>query len=298
VRVTAPTVSVIIPTRNRPEFLRAAVESVCAQTFPAAEILVVDDGGGASEALRGIAGVRVLAGRGAGPGAARNVGLEAAGGELIAFLDDDDRWHPEKLAWQVQWMQRRTELGVLGTGVVRSADALPSLRLRSRPRRLRPVGRAALVRANRLTTSSVMVRRECFAICGAFDETLLLAQDWELWLRIARRWPLASLPAPLTTYRLHDNQRSARGTEMRRWEARVVAQVMAGEERELQGVARRRLAWAQCRLGRGLLREQTPGPAAQALRQSLALFPLNPLTWGALARCALHQLAMAGAARL
>jgi len=116
-------------------------------------------------------------------------------------------------------------------------------------------------------------------------------------LRIARRWSLAILPAPLTIYRLHDYQRSAYGNDMRRWEAQVIGRVLEGEEEALHGLARRRLAWAHCRLGRGLLREQEPRQAAQALWQSFALFPLNPLTWGALARCALQHLAIEGAAR-
>lgn len=303
VRLVSPTVSVIIPTRNRPKYLRASVASVCAQTLLPAEILVVDDGTGAEEALRLLLEVarlpiRLLPGPGAGPAAARNVGLEAACGDLIALLDDDDLWHPEKLAWQVAWMERRPDLGALGTGVLRRHGLPVMPRLRSKPRRLRPVGRAALVRANRLTTSSVIVRRECFDACGGFDESLLLAQDWEMWLRIARQWTVAVLPATLTIYRLHDNQRSAYGNEMRRWEAQVIGRVLEGEEAALHGLARRRLAWAHCRLGRGLLREQKPGQAVQVLWQSLALNPLNPLTWGALARCALQHLAVAGASRL
>ena len=298
----SPSVSVVLPTCHRAQYLRAAVASVCAQTLSPSELLVVEDGTGAEEALRPLCAVarlpiRLLPGPRAGPAAARNVGLEAASGDLIAFLDDDDLWHPEKLAWQVEWMQRRPDLGALGTGVLRT-DGLPARpRLSSKPRRLHPVGRAALVRANRLTTSSVMARRECLAQCGGFDEALLLAQDWEMWLRIARQWSVAVLPATLTIYRLHYYQRSTCGNDMRRWEAQVISRVLEGEEEALHGLARRRLAWAHCRLGRGLLREQEPRQAAQALWQSLALFPLNPLAWTALARCALHHLVVMGAAR-
>jgi len=302
VPLTSPMVSVIIPTRNRPEYLRAAFASACAQTLPPAEILVVDDGVGAAESLPPLLApprvpFRVLPGRGIGPAAARNVGLRAASGELIAFLDDDDLWHPEKLAWQVEWLTRRPDLGALGTEVVRRpvAESIPEPG--RRPRQVHLIGRAALVRANRLTTSSVLARRSCFATCGCFDETLFLAQDWDMWLRLSRRFRIAILPAPLTVYRLHDSQRSNRNTEMRRWEAQVVSRLLeeAPENRWLRGVAHRRLAWAHCRLGRALLRAGEPQQAIAVLRRSLSRYPLHLPAWSALVRCALHHLSPAGA---
>jgi glycosyltransferase involved in cell wall biosynthesis len=297
--VTPPTISVIIPTRNRPDYLRAAVASVRAQRHPPAEILVVDDGVGAGEVLRAMPEVRVLPGRGAGPGAARNVGLQAAQGELIAFLDDDDLWRPEKLAWQVEWMARRADLAALGTGALRLRHPALEQVAPCKPARLRPIGRAALVRANRLTTSSVLARRDSLMACGGFDESLSLAQDWDLWLRLSSRWPLAVLPAPLTVHRLHDEQRSARRAEMRRHEAQVVARVLKHDPGWwLRGVAQRRLAWAQCRLGRALLCSGEPHRATEALQESLSLYPLLLPAWSALARCVLSQLILAGASKL
>ena len=295
--MTPPTISVIIPTRNRPEYLRAAVASVSAQSYLPMEVLVVEDGVGAAEALREVAAVRVLSGRGAGPGAARNMGLQAARGELVAFLDDDDLWHPEKLAWQVEWMARRPGLGALGTGALRLRNPVVPGALR-KPSRLRRISRAALVRANRLTTSSVLARRECLEACGGFDESLSLAQDWDLWLRLSPRWPVAVVPAPLAVHRLHAEQRSARQVEMRRHEAQVVARVLEAEPGWwLRGVAQRRLAWAQCRWGRALLRANEPHRAAEALRESLSLYPLLLPAWSALARCALSQLIPVGASK-
>jgi glycosyltransferase involved in cell wall biosynthesis len=280
-------ISVIIPTRDRPDSLRQAVVSVCAGSLLPAEVLVVDDSavGGAEAALRSVMGstaipIRVLRGEGRGPGAARNAGLAAAAGDLVAFLDDDDLWFPQKLAWQVGWFSRRADLGILGTEAARLRyGAAPAAGPGRRPRRVRWVSRAQQVRANRLTTSSVLARRGCLVEAGGFDESLLLAQDWELWLRVSRRWRVAVLPARLVAHRLHRGQRSARMVEMRRYEAEVVG----------------RLAWAQCRLGRALLREHNRDGAADVLRRSLALWPLMPAAWSALARCALARLAPAGA---
>lgn len=296
--MTPPSVSVIIPTRNRPSYLRAALQSVFAQTLSALEVLVVDDGAGAESALLDSSAplaCRFLPGRGAGPGAARNVGLRAARGDLIAFLDDDDLWLPEKLAWQVEWMARRPDLGALGTAARRSRRDLPKLVSLRRPARPRPISRTALIRANRLPTSSVLARRSCLEACGGFDETLPLAQDWDLWLRLSLRWPIALLPASLTIYRLHEMQRSAQHREMRRYEIEVIARVLEeGGGWWGRGVAQRRLAWAHCRLGRALLRLREPLLAEKALRESLALYPFHPPAWSALARCALSRLALVG----
>nr|NIQ98622.1 glycosyltransferase [Gemmatimonadales bacterium] len=116
--VDLPTISVILPTRDRPEYLLAAVGSVLAQRVLPTELLVVDDGSG-EDALEALGPLskdskvpsRVLAGPGRGPAAARNVGLREAAGELVAFLDDDDLWLPQKLEWQLGWLAERPKLG-------------------------------------------------------------------------------------------------------------------------------------------------------------------------------------------
>jgi len=280
--VGIPGISVILPTCNRPAYLREAVASVSAQDLRPAELLIVDDGGGVSGAWwEAPFPVRVLSTPGVGPGAARNTGLRAAQEEWVAFLDDDDLWHPRKLAWQAEALGAHPEVAALGT---ESTEVL-SDRMRT-PRGVRMVTRAALVRANRLVMSSVLARRECVVECGGFDESLSLAQDWDLWLRVHARWKLAVLPAPLTLHRRHPGQRSARAAEMRGAEGEVVARALAAAAPGswLHGVARRRLAWARCREGRALLRAGKPEQAREVLRASLALNPLNPVAWGTVIR--------------
>lgn len=306
--MTRPTISAILPTRDRPRLVVEAAASVLAQRLPPDELVVVEDGsaGEARRALGPLLGrarfpVRFLRGPGRGPGAARNVGIEAAAGELLAFIDDDDLWRPEKLLWQVEQLAARPGLGVLGTGVVRS-DRPASLRRRAvqESARLRRISMHALVRANRLAMSSVVARRRCFEEVGGFDEGLPLAQDWDMWLRVAESWEVAALSAPLTVYRLHGDQRTAQQSALRRREAEVIGRVLergAVAGKGLGGVAQRRLAWAHCRLGRLLLREGNMEGAARELRESLSLFVVNPVTWGALARCALARRALAGAER-
>ena len=146
------------------------------------------------------------------------------------------------------------------------------------------ISRAALIHANRLVTSSVVMRRRCFEECGGFEESLLLAQDWDFWLRVSRRWRVGVLPAELVIYQLHPAQRSARQAEMREYEARVMRRVMEEESGWVRGAARRRLSWALCRLARARLRERAPVQAVQAAREAISLYPLNIIAWGTLAR--------------
>lgn len=304
-----PTISVILPTRDRPAYLRAAVESVLAQTLRPAELLVVDDGSrecaaAVLDALPqiGTLPVRRLRGPRRGPAAARNAGLREAVGELVAFLDDDDVWLPEKLEWQARWFAARPSLGLVGTDCVRTHDPAGEEFGRGRePRRLRRVSHGALLRGNRLAMSSVMARMECFSGCGCFEESLSLAQDWDMWLKIGACWRIGIVPAPLTLYRLHGGQRSADRAAMRFWEVEVLRRALARGGlggRWLEGVARRRLAWAHCRLGRVLARDGERELAMQQLKQAMCAFRYHPVVWAALTRCTLSGGALAGAREL
>ncbi len=146
--------------------------------------------------------------------------------------------------------------------------------------------------------SSVVARRECFEQCGGFDESLPLAQDWDMWLRISAAWQIGIVALPLTVYRLHDKQRSANRLAMRKWETEVVERALRRGDlpgRWARGTARRRLAWAHFRFGRCLRRAGDTRGAVAELRESLDLFPYNPLVWSSLLRRAFDRRAAAGA---
>jgi glycosyltransferase involved in cell wall biosynthesis len=114
--MTRPTVSALIPTYNAGHLVVRAIESVLAQSSPASEIVVVDDGSTDDTAERVAAfgeSVRYVAQPNAGASAARNLGIASSRGEFVAFLDADDVWHPRKLEAQLEALARHPDLGML-----------------------------------------------------------------------------------------------------------------------------------------------------------------------------------------
>lgn len=189
--MSRPLVSVILPTFNRAELLPGAVESVLAQSWRPLELLVVDDGSSDGtpalcQALKarseqsGVAAV-FLRQANAGPAAARNLALQRAGGDYIAFLDDDDRWYPDKTARELAALQ--------STGAEVAACLL--LRPQTRDRRTKPrhaadllEGRCAadfLGRGRDASIVSLLVTRDAARRAGPFDESLRAGED-TLWM--------------------------------------------------------------------------------------------------------------------
>jgi glycosyltransferase involved in cell wall biosynthesis len=207
---TATAVSVVIPTRNRPRHVARAVRSVLAQTFSDLEILVVDDAStddvGAVLAPLADARVRVLRhDRRRGACAARNTGIDAARGRFVALLDDDDEWMPGKLAAQVARFASAPEIGLVYCGVEVVSEATGEVQRRSLPKGA-PLTYADLLRSTGFGASAAVVRRECFAAIGGFDETLAGAQDRDMWLRIAKRYRLDYVPDALVRWYIHGEQ--------------------------------------------------------------------------------------------
>lgn len=207
----APAVSVVIPTRNRPQQLLRAVGSVCAQTREDLELLVVDDGSAADVgpvlAALGDARLRLLRhDRRRGACAARNTGIAAARGRLVALLDDDDEWRPEKLALQAARFEAAgEELGLVYCGVEVVSEATGVVERRDVPHGA-PVGYDDLLRSTFFGASAAMVRRECFAVVGGFDEALAGTQDRDMWLRLAKRFRFDYVPDTLVRWYIHGEQ--------------------------------------------------------------------------------------------
>jgi glycosyltransferase involved in cell wall biosynthesis len=199
----------VIPARNGLPDVLDAVASALEQSPAPAEIVVVDDGSddGTGDAVEGRFGarVRVLRGRRGSAAAARNAGWRAARAPWIALLDADDLWLPGKLSEAARRLDAAPHAawffsdGCFRTreGELRASWLAPYAELDEGY-----VGQPLeqLLEVNFVLTSSVVVRREALEALGGFDESLSHAEDLELWIRLARRWPAAASPRALVRY--------------------------------------------------------------------------------------------------
>lgn len=199
-----PSVGVVIPTRGRPEQLRAAVASILAQDYPGVlRVAVVCDGSAAARDLAGDQRVEVLTNdRTNGLAGARNTGVLALDTDLIAFCDDDDAWLPQKLSAQVAALREDSEGEMASCGIVVECNGGSSRRLLGRER----VTFEELLRSRIVTvhSSTYLLRREALLNgLGLLDESIPHGQgeDWDLALRAARRGPITFVDRPLVRVR-------------------------------------------------------------------------------------------------
>jgi len=198
-----PFVSVIIPTYNRSWSLREAIDSVLAQDRCRFELIVVDDGStdDTPEQLRSYGDrLTVVRQENRGVSAARNTGIRHASGSLIAFLDSDDQWLPDKLHRQSKFFESRLDAMICQTQEIWIRNGIrvnPKKRHRKRSGMIfEPSLHLCLV-----SPSAVMIRKELFEKVGLFDETLPACEDYDLWLRISCRFPVFLIDTPLIVKR-------------------------------------------------------------------------------------------------
>jgi glycosyltransferase involved in cell wall biosynthesis len=212
-----PTVSVVIATYNYGRYLAGALRSVLAQTFTDYEILVIDDGStdDTPHVVKPFLGDPRVSYRRTdhvGQPGAKNAGIRAAQGRFIAFLDADDLWLPNKLARQVELLQRDSALGVVHARR-RLIDADSWELEYTQPALPRGNVLEAVYLNNFVCFSSVVVRREVFERVGLFDERLPVAIDYDLWLRVAPLFRFDHTDEPLVMYRTGHANLSSRAAE-------------------------------------------------------------------------------------
>jgi glycosyltransferase involved in cell wall biosynthesis len=192
-------IDVVIPVHNGRRYLGETLRSVLAQTRAADRVIVVDDGSsdGSSEIIAAFAAstpvIRAIRQANRGPSAARNAGLAIAEAELVAFCDADDVWAPEKLERQLALFTRANDpqLGVVYCNHDRmDEDGKPIDAVANIEARHRGWIHDVLLTANLVagSASGVMARLDALRACGGFDEALSAAEDWDLWLRLAKHW--------------------------------------------------------------------------------------------------------------
>lgn len=275
-----PRVSVVIPAYNAAATLPETLNSVFSQSFTDFEVIVVDDGStDATPELLAAYGERIRVHRKPNegkPAATRNLGVGAARGEYMAFLDADDCWEKDKLALQVALLDERPDVGLVYTGDVTIDET--GRRLSVNPCPPGATGRMyeELSVHNVMVGSSVVVRRRAIVEAGGFDESLTSIENWDLWIRIAREWAIDCIDKPLTLYRIHSGNRSG-NVELRRENIfRVLAKHHDAGDRSPGGRRRRRDAYFHAYfnvLGRAYLGRLEMGPARRTLWRALCLKP-------------------------
>src|SRR5262245_22208193 len=202
-----PTVSVVVPAFNAERFLERALLSALRQTHPPLEVIVVNDGSrdGTAGVARSLGEpVIVIDRENRGLSVARNTGILAARGDLIAFLDADDSWQPRKLERQLELLARNPATLACFTATEYTTAAGEPRGQSVAPRHPDLVEDLLLHSCVIGPPSAGLFRREVFETIGLFDPRLSQCSDWDLWLRLAERGPVAFLPEVLVRYELHD----------------------------------------------------------------------------------------------
>jgi len=197
-----PAVSVIIPTHNRAHMLKEAIASVLSQAYKDFELVVIDDGStdDTQALLRSYTDIRVIAQEHRGVSAARNTGISASRGPLIAFLDSDDLWLPEKLTAQIDFFDTHPEAVICQT---EETWVRKGVRVNPRRKHKKPSGMIFehSVDLCLVSPSAVMMRRALLDQVGFFDETMSACEDYDLWLRVSCRFPIHLIDTPLVIKR-------------------------------------------------------------------------------------------------
>lgn len=269
-------ISVVLPTFNRGYVLARGLEGICTQSYPRREVVVVDDG--SSDDTEAVVGrfatqnVRYIRHpRNLGVAAARNTGIRAAQGDLIALLDSDDVWEPEMMEQMASFLRAHPDIDAAfcDVQIVDGTDGEPQIESLARwlPRfsRLLPGERLAhplvvprramylcLLEEVPVKPSALVVRKSVFERIGYFSEDLRSGEDWEWLLRLARTTDFGYVDRPLARqHQLGD----ATHLIMREVDKRGVIELLAREERtlgddpEARAAARRGINWAVQDLG-------------------------------------------------
>ena len=246
-----PTVSVIIPTYNRSWILAEAVESVLAQDHPDFEVIVVDDGSTdhTDRVLeKYAAAIRVIKQSNQGVSAARNRGIEVSGGDLIAFLDSDDLWLPEKLTAQVTFFRHHPDAMICQTEEIWIRNGQ---RVNPKHRHRKPSGMIfePSLALCLVSPSAVMIKRELFAKVGLFDESMPACEDYDMWLRISCDTPVFLIDSALTIKRGGHSDQLSRQPSLDKYRVFALQKAIdQGRLSEVQRQAAARMLQKKCRI--------------------------------------------------
>ncbi|MBU0694168.1 MAG: glycosyltransferase [Candidatus Omnitrophica bacterium] len=196
-----PFFSVIIPTYNRKDFLKVAIDSVLCQTFENFELIIVDDGStdGTENLVTNYKDIRInyIHQKHKGVSSARNKGITNAQGKFISFLDSDDRFRKEKLETTSRYIKKYPQYKIFHTEEIwyRNGKLLPQKIYHKKPLGL--IFKNA-VKLCCISPSTAVIKKDIFSQVGLFDEKLPACEDYEFWLRVTSQFPVFLIPEYLT----------------------------------------------------------------------------------------------------
>jgi glycosyltransferase involved in cell wall biosynthesis len=244
-------ISVIIPVFNRQCWIAKAVDSVLAQDYPRFELIVVNDGSTDKTAhVLSSYGkkIRVLNQKNSGVSAARNLGIKAARGDWIAFLDSDDYWFAQKLSAQMQYFQKNPDMRICQTEEIwvrKGMRVNPGLRHKKKSGMIFEKSLALCL----ISPSAVMLHRSLIDEHKGFDESLPACEDYDLWLKITCTIPVGLVPEPFIVKQGgHADQLSAQ-PGLDRYRIQSIAAIMeSGRLDNSQYRAAARMLEKKCRI--------------------------------------------------
>lgn len=205
---SSPAVSVVVPTYNHRDYVLDALSSVFDQTFTDTEVIVVDDGSeddtdAVLAPLRDAGRIRYFRQANAGQAAARNRGLAEARGRYVAFLDDDDLWPPDRLAWQVELLESDAACVMVYGDFLKLRDG------RAEPHAGKHGPSGAVTREFRtrnwlVSPGQALMRTTAVRSIGGFDRAIWGSDDWDLYIRLSRKGEFQYRPRVALHYRIHE----------------------------------------------------------------------------------------------
>ena len=227
-----PKISVIMSVYNGGQYLKASIESIIHQTYADFEFIIINDGStdASLKIIEGYGGgdarIRIISnGENIGLTKSLNKALKVASGEYIARQDADDISLPSRLELQLNYLESHLQVALLGTGIyVVDADGR-----KIEKRIMQPNPRVSLQKGNRIAHGSVMFRKAVIDGVGSYNEALKYAQDYELWLRMAKRHEVRNLPTPLYKLRMHGGSILSKKAEEQQMCAILAQKLARGE---------------------------------------------------------------------
>lgn len=272
----SPSVAAIVPTMNRAERLHGALQSAFAQTYDRLEVVVVD-GGSADRTPDVVSRYRDRYGddrvtyvrndEPRGLPAARNQAAGLTDADLLAFLDDDDRWHPRKTERQVrQFAESDADVDLSFTGRISKTEEGEHVHT-EQPSLDGDPYRRLLIRNAIGSPSRVMVTADAFESVGGFDEELRHQEDWDFYLRVARDYEIGCVPSPLVTRVYHPENMSKDVEKQKAYGERILERYRS----ELHAHGVYASAWAALHRDAGITHAQNGDTTAgrRELREAL-----------------------------